>query len=48
MLAAAHAGCFTAALAFSLQAAGYTSTELSTEAVVTQEPGGTGASAAPH
>jgi len=42
MLAAAHAGCFTAALAFSLQAAGYTPTELSTEAVVTQEPEGPG------
>ena len=42
MLAAAHAGCFTAALTFSLQAAGYTRTELSTEAVITQEPEGPG------
>jgi lipoyl-dependent peroxiredoxin len=42
MLAAAHAGCFTAALAFSLQVAGYTPTELSTEAVITQEPEGAG------
>lgn len=40
MLAAAHAGCFTATLAFSLEAAGYTPTELSTEAVVTQEAEG--------
>ena len=32
-LAAGHAGCFTAALASSLEAAGYTPTELSTEAV---------------
>ena len=42
MLAAAHAGCFTAALAFSLEAAGYAPTELSTEAVVTQETEGAG------
>jgi osmotically inducible protein OsmC len=42
MLAAAHAGCFTAALAFSLEAAGYTPTELSTEAVVTQKAEGPG------
>jgi lipoyl-dependent peroxiredoxin len=35
LLAAAHAGCFTMALAFRLQRAGYTSTELNTEAVVT-------------
>jgi len=32
LIAAAHAGCFTMALAFGLQAAGYTPTELSTEA----------------
>ena len=32
LLAAAHAGCFTMALAFQLQGAGYTPTELSTEA----------------
>src|SRR6266446_6916565 len=32
LIAAAHAGCFTMALAFQLQRAGYTPTELSTEA----------------
>ena len=37
LLAAAHAGCFTMALAFRLQAAGYTPTELNTEAAVTLE-----------
>jgi len=37
LLAAAHAGCFTMALAFRLQRAGYTATELNTEAVVTFE-----------
>jgi len=37
LLAAAHAGCFTMALAFRLQGAGYTPTELDTEAVVTFE-----------
>jgi lipoyl-dependent peroxiredoxin len=37
LLAAAHAGCFTMALAFRLQRAGYTPTELNTEAVVTFE-----------
>jgi len=42
LLAAAHAGCFTMALAFQLQAAGYTPTELVTEAAVTLEPEGTG------
>ena len=31
LIAAAHAGCFTMALAFGLQAAGFTPTELSTE-----------------
>jgi lipoyl-dependent peroxiredoxin len=40
LLAAAHASCFTMYLAFSLQAVGYTPTELSTEAVVTLEPDG--------
>jgi osmotically inducible protein OsmC len=35
LVAAAHAGCFTMALAFGLQAAGFTPTELSTEAAVT-------------
>ena len=34
LLAAAHAGCFAMALAFRLQLAGYTPTELSTEAAV--------------
>ncbi len=37
LIAAAHAGCFTMALAFRLQAAGYTPTELHTEAAVTLE-----------
>jgi osmotically inducible protein OsmC len=34
LIAAAHAGCFTMALAFQLQGAGFTPTELSTEAAV--------------
>src|SRR5579862_9524195 len=42
LVAAAHAGCFTMALAFGLQAGGYTPTELTTEAVVTLEPEGQG------
>src|SRR5713226_2094852 len=37
LIAAAHAGCFTMALAFRLQAAGYTPAELNTEAIVTLE-----------
>jgi osmotically inducible protein OsmC len=37
LIAAAHAGCCTMALAFRLQAAGYTPTELHTEAAVTLE-----------
>ena len=32
LIAAAHAGCFTMALAFRLQGAGYTPTQLNTEA----------------
>ena len=40
LLAAAHASCFTMSVALSLQAAGYTPNELSTEAVVTLEPDG--------
>ncbi|MBU1374904.1 MAG: OsmC family protein [Alphaproteobacteria bacterium] len=42
LIAAAHAGCFTMALAFRLQVEGYTPTELSTEAAVSldQEGGG--------
>src|ERR1700736_3012669 len=42
LIAAAHAGCFTMALAFQLQAAGHTPTELDTEAAVTLEPEGKG------
>jgi osmotically inducible protein OsmC len=42
LIAAAHAGCFTMALAFQLQAAGYTPTELTTEAAVSLEPEGQG------
>lgn len=42
LIAAAHAGCFTMALAFQLQGAGYTPTELTTEAAVSLEPEGQG------
>ena len=42
LIAAAHAGCFTMALAFQLQAAGFTPTELSTEAAVSLVPEGQG------
>jgi osmotically inducible protein OsmC len=42
LIAAAHAGCFTMALAFGLQGAGVTPTELQTEAAVTLEPDGQG------
>jgi osmotically inducible protein OsmC len=42
LIAAAHAGCFTMALAFGLQAGGFTPTELTTEAAVTLEPEGKG------
>ena len=42
LIAAAHAGCFTMALAFELQTAGYTPTELATEAAVSLEPEGQG------
>ena len=42
LLGAAHAGCFTMALAFQLQGGGFTATELSTEAAVTLEPEGQG------
>lgn len=38
LLAAAHAGCFTMALAFQLQQAGYEPTSLTTEAAVTLDP----------
>jgi len=42
LIAAAHAGCFSMALAFQLQGAGFTPTELATEAAVSlaQEGGG--------
>jgi osmotically inducible protein OsmC len=42
LVAAAHAGCFTMALAFQLQTAGVIATELTTEAAVTLEPEGQG------
>jgi osmotically inducible protein OsmC len=42
LIAAAHAGCFTMALAFQMQGAGFTPTELETEAAVTLEPEGQG------
>ena len=42
LTAAAHAGCFTMGLAFQLHGAGYTPTELSTEAAVTLDPEGQG------
>ena len=42
LIAAAHAGCFTMALAFALQAAGYIPTELDTEAAVSLDPEGQG------
>ena len=42
LIAAAHAGCFTMSLAFALQNAGFTATELSTEAAVTLEVDGKG------
>jgi osmotically inducible protein OsmC len=42
LIAAAHAGCFTMALAFQLQTAGYTPTELATEAAVSLESEGQG------
>jgi len=42
LIAAAHAGCFIMALAFRLQGAGYTPTELSTEAAVSLDSEGQG------
>lgn len=42
LIAAAHAGCFSMALAFGLQAAGFTPEELRTEAAVTLEQAGQG------
>lgn len=38
LIAAAHAGCFTMALAFQLQTAGFNPTELTTEAAVSLDP----------
>lgn len=40
LIAAAHAGCFTMALAFQLQGAGFTPTELTTEAAVSLDKDG--------
>jgi osmotically inducible protein OsmC len=42
LLAAAHAGCFSMALAFGLQGAGFTADEIRTEAAVTLETDGPG------
>ncbi|CAN5800064.1 OsmC family protein [soil metagenome] len=42
LIAAAHAGCFTMALAFQLQTAGFTPTSLSTEAAVSLDKEGQG------
>src|SRR6204780_2324346 len=42
LIAAAHAGCFSMTLAFVLQGAGFTPTELNVEAAVTIEPEGQG------
>lgn len=42
LIAAAHASCFTMALAFALQSKGLTPTELKTEAVVSLEKDGAG------
>jgi len=42
LIAAAHAGCFTMALAFQLQGAGYAATAIDTEAAVTLDREGQG------
>ena len=42
LIAAAHAGCFTMALAFALQQAGLTALEIRTEAAVSLDPDGAG------
>jgi osmotically inducible protein OsmC len=42
LIAAAHAGCFTMALAFQLQTAGFTPTSLSTEAAISLDQDGAG------
>src|SRR3954471_13083944 len=38
LIAAAHAGCFTMAVAFQLQTAGYEPTQLTTEAAISLDP----------
>jgi lipoyl-dependent peroxiredoxin len=42
LIAAAHAGCFTMTVAFALQGAGYTPTEIGVEAAISLEPDGQG------
>jgi organic hydroperoxide reductase OsmC/OhrA len=42
LIAAAHAGCLTMALASQLESAGYNPTELKTEAAVSLDPEGSG------
>jgi osmotically inducible protein OsmC len=42
LIAAAHAGCFSMALAFGLQQAGFTAEEIRTEAAVSLDPDGQG------
>ena len=42
LIAAAHAGCFTMALAFAIQREGFTPQELTTEAAVSLDPDGSG------
>jgi osmotically inducible protein OsmC len=42
LIAAAHAGCFSMALAFGLQGAGFTAEEIRTEAAVSLDPEGQG------
>lgn len=42
LIAAAHAGCFSMALAFGLQAAGFTPDEIRTEAAISLDPEGQG------
>jgi osmotically inducible protein OsmC len=42
LIAAAHAGCFSMALAFALQQAGFTATDIRTEAAVSLDPDGAG------
>jgi osmotically inducible protein OsmC len=42
LIAAAHAGCFSMALAFALEQAGFTASRIATSAAVTIEPEGAG------